>query len=97
MNDSDENSEDESPHLPRWRAVGDVSDARRLQWRAVKSAERLIYDYYEQGDREGCRKAVTALTQAIRCYASVVELDELEARIERLERVYASENGAPIP
>lgn len=86
MPDSGPDQGDETPRLPRWRAVGDLSDARRLQWRAVKASERLVYDAYEAGDREEARKAVTTLTQATRAYVSIVEKHELEERLERVER-----------
>lgn len=66
--------------------MGDLSDARRLQWRAVKAAERLLYDQYEDGDREEARKAVTTLTQATRAYVSIVETSEMEERLENVEQ-----------
>lgn len=84
---------DEENHLPRWRAVGNLSDVRRLQWRAVKAAERIVYDAYEDGDREECRKAVTSLSNAVRAYMSVVEAEDLEQRIERLESHRFPTNG----
>jgi hypothetical protein len=93
-------SDDNTPHLPRWRALMDVGDAMRLQMRAVKAAERLMYDAYERGDREACRKAANTVTQASRAYVKMAEVHELEARVERLERLHErltnpETNGTP--
>ena len=72
-------------HLPKWRAPMDTSDLRRYVMRAVKTAERIMYDAYERGDDDTALKACTRLTQAGQTYLKVLEADELEERIEALE------------
>lgn len=72
-------------HLPQWRAPMDGEDLRRYQTRAVKAAERILYDSYEEGDRDAALKAVTRLTQAVQCYLRVLEAHELEERVAALE------------
>lgn len=85
-------------HLPRWNKLDDLEDARRRQMRAVKTAERIMYDAYEEGDDELALTAATRLTQAVRCYVKVVEASEIEQRISSLENaVRASGDGAPRP
>lgn len=71
-------------HLPKWRAPADVGDMRRYQARAVKAAERLLYDAYERGDDDTALKAVTRLTQAVQCYLKVL-VHDLEERVEAPE------------
>lgn len=78
-------ADNDEQHLPKWRANMDVSDLRRYTMRAVKTAERIMYDSYERGDTDTALKAVTRLTQAAQCYLKVLEADELEERIEALE------------
>jgi hypothetical protein len=78
----------------------DVNDLRRYMTRAVKCAERIMYDAYDDGDRETALKAVTRLTQASHALLKVVEADELVARVEALEaameeRQNARGDGAP--
>ena len=63
----------------------DTADLRRYVNRAVKAAERIMYDSYERGDTDTALKAVTRLTQAAQTYLKVLEADELEARVEALE------------
>jgi len=83
-------------HLPEWRAPMDLEGARRRQMRAVKTAERIMYDAYEEGDDELALTAATRLTQAVRCYVKVVEASEIEERISALESaVQPSGDGAP--
>lgn len=72
-------------HLPEWRSPMDLDATRRRQMRAVKAAERIMYDSYERGDVETALKACTRLTQAVRCYIRVLEAQEFEDRISRLE------------
>lgn len=80
--------------LPRWRANMDVSDLRRYTMRAVKAAERILYDAYDAGDTDTALKAVTRLTQAAQTYLKVLEADDLEARIEALEEAVANSREA---
>ena len=85
-------------HLPKWRAPADVGDMRRYQTRAVKAAERLLYDAYERGDDDTALKAVTRLTQAVQCYLKVLQVHDLEERVEALETAMQSQpraNGLP--
>jgi hypothetical protein len=72
-------------HLPKWRANMDTGDLRRYVTRAVKAAERIMYDAYGRGDEDLALKACTRLTQAAQTYLKVLEADELEERIEALE------------
>ena len=83
--------ETDNRHLPRWRAPADVDDMRRYQTRAVKSAERLLYDAYERGDDDTALKAVTRLTQAVQCYLKVLQVHDLEERVEALEEQMQSQ------
>jgi hypothetical protein len=85
-------SQDEN-NLPRWCKLDTVEDLRRRQMRALKTAERIMYESYENGDMEGALKAATRLTQAARCYLKTVEAHELEERVEALEEKYAEVNG----
>jgi len=74
----------------------DTEDLRRYVNRAVKAAERIMYDAYERGDDELALTAATRLTQAVRCYLEAVEATDIEDRISALESaVRASGDGAP--
>lgn len=87
----DVNEQGLSRPLRRWRAVGDLDDARRIQWRAVRAAERVMYD--PQATRSEVLNAVTRITQAVRCYLAVIEAAELEARVAALEELLQTRNG----
>lgn len=78
-------SDSEERHLPRWRALDDGRDVRRRVMRALRCAERLMYERYEQGDHEGALDAVTRVQQAARCYLKAMEVHSLERRVEALE------------
>jgi hypothetical protein len=80
-------SQDEN-NLPRWCKLDTVEDLRRRQMRALKTAERIMYESYENGDMEGALKAATRLTQAARCYLKTVEADEVMDRLEALEEAH---------
>jgi hypothetical protein len=72
----------------------DTTDLRRYVNRAVKASERIMYDAYERGEDDLALKAATRLTQAAQTYLKVLEADELEDRIEALEKTVAnSHNG----
>jgi hypothetical protein len=78
----------------------DADDLRRYMTRAVKCAERIMYDAYDDGDRETALKAVTRLTQASHALLKVLEAHELEERVTALEEaMHARQNargdGAP--
>jgi uncharacterized small protein (DUF1192 family) len=72
----------------------DTTDLRRYVNRAVKTAERIMYDAYDAGDTDTALKAVTRLTQAAQAYLKVIEADELEARIAALEK-WVEEQSTP--
>lgn len=82
---SDEKNVDEglSKTLTRWRKTGDLEDLRRIQWRAVKMAERVAYD--PKATRDEVLKASTRITQATRAYLKVLQVGEYEERISALE------------
>lgn len=88
MADSTEKKVDErlSKDLTRWRKAGDLEDVRRLQWRAIKMAERVAYD--PRSTRSEVLQASTRITQAVRCYLKVLEADDLLERIEALEDAF---------
>jgi hypothetical protein len=85
MADSSEKNVDEglSKRLTKWRKPGDLEDLRRIQWRAVKMAERVAYD--PRATRDEVLKASTRITQATTAYLRVLEADDLEKRVEALE------------
>ena len=84
--------------LPKWRAPLDVEDVQRYTTRAVKAAERIMYDAYAAGDYELALKACTRLTQAAQTYLKVREAGEMEERVEALERAVEarSTNGLHV-
>jgi len=71
--------------LPRWRAPIDLDSLPRYSTRAVKAAERMLYDAYKRGDDEMALKAVTRLTQAVQTHLKALEAAELEERVSALE------------
>jgi uncharacterized small protein (DUF1192 family) len=73
-------------HLPRWRAPVDVDDLTRYQTRAVKAANRMMYDAFERGDVDTALKANTRLTQAVQTCLKVLQVGELEERVQALEQ-----------
>jgi hypothetical protein len=80
-------SQDEN-RLPKWCKLDSVEDVRRRQMRALKTAERIMYDAYENGDTDTALKAATRVTQATRCYLKTVEADEVMDRLEALEEAH---------
>lgn len=81
---------DPTTHLARLakrnrRAAGDLAEARKRLYRAVEMAEACMLDAAAEGDRAGVLKAVHATTQAVAAFARVVEVGELEARLEEIE------------
>lgn len=89
-------TDDQDRHLPRWRAPMDVEDARRYQTRAIKAAERIMYEAYEAGDDAMTLKAATRVTQGVQTLIRVIEAGEIVERIERLEEIVEKQqrNGA---
>jgi uncharacterized small protein (DUF1192 family) len=78
-----------SKDLTRWRKAGDLEDLRRIQWRAVKMAERVAYD--PRATRDEVLKASTRITQATTAYLKVLQVGELEERVKALEQAQAQE------
>jgi hypothetical protein len=74
--------------LPRWRAPIDLDSLPRYSTRALKAAERILYDAYEAGDDEMALKAVTRLTQAVQTHLKALEATELEERLSALEEAF---------
>ena len=79
--------------LPRWRAPIDTDSLPRYSTRAVKAAERILYDAYEAGDDEMALKAVTRLTQAVQTHLKALEAAELEERVSALEEALNSQRN----
>lgn len=75
----------------RIRKVGDLGDARRKLWQAITAAEDVLLDH--ETDAQTLLRAVHALTQATAAYTRLVEVNELEARIEALEQRMEKRNG----
>lgn len=73
-----------SKPLRMWRKPGDLDDLRMRQWRALRAAERVMYD--DKSTRSQVISAVHAMTQASRAYIKVVEVHELEERLEAVEK-----------
>lgn len=74
----------------RKRQAGSVDDAKRLLWSALQRAEQLLdAQNPETGlpDDALALRAVHAISQGVSAYAKVVEVGELEARIQALESV----------
>ena len=71
--------------LPKWRAPIDTDSLTRYSTRAVKAAERILYDAYNRGDDELALKAATRLTQAVQTHLKALEFAELEERLSALE------------
>ena len=82
--DEENVSEGLSKPLRRWRKVGEVEDMRRRVWRALRAAEQVMYD--EASTRKEVLKAATVVQQTARTYLKIVEADELEERLEAVER-----------
>lgn len=79
------------------RATGDLAEAQKRLWRAVEMAEACMRDAAAEGDRAGVLKAVHATTQAVSAFARVVEVGELEARLEEIEGALRSRTPSAGP
>ena len=79
------------------RAQGDLTEARKRLWRAIEMADACMMDAAAGDDRSGVLKAVHATTQAVSAYARVVEVGELESRLESLEAALAARPKTPSP
>jgi hypothetical protein len=67
----------------RRRKVGDLKALQRKLWGAICEADDLVV---AAGSAELRLKAIHALVQAGMAYAKVLEIGELEARLQALER-----------
>ena len=72
-----------SKPLRKWRKPGELDDLKMRVWRAVRAAERVMYD--ERSTRSEVLKAATTMQQSARTYVSILEADDLLERIEALE------------
>jgi len=62
---------------------GDLNNLTRILWTAIRDAEQLLYTAEDPELRLRC---VHALSQSAGQYARLLEIGELEARLEALER-----------
>ena len=64
------------------RKPGDIHAVMRLLWRALKTAEVIL----DEADADEMKlRAVHAISQASGQYAKLLEIGELEARLQALE------------
>lgn len=69
--------------LRRWRVLDDVEGLRRRVTRALRTAEEIML---HEGTETSVRlKACTVVQQTARTALKLLEVDELEARVEALE------------
>lgn len=66
----------------RRRKAATIDDARRALWRAVEATEGVLTN---SDDPALTLRAAHALTQSAAAYAKLVQVAEMEARIEALE------------
>lgn len=78
-------------HLVKARKTGDVSDLRKIVWRAVRAAEQMMFQ--ENATPELVFKAIYAISQIGNTYMKVLEVDELEERVAALEEALANQEG----
>ncbi len=84
---------DTKPHVARaakkrharMRKTGTLADMRRELWRAILCAKDVLLD--PDTDPATTLKAVHAITSASTAYARLVEIGEIEARLEAVERM----------
>lgn len=67
------------------RASGDIAAARRKVYRALQMAEAVMMDAAAEDDHATVLRAVHATTQAAATFARIVEVGEMEARLQQLE------------
>ena len=78
----------------RLRKTGDLTDMRRELWRAILCAKEVLLD--PSSDPSTTLKAVHAITSASTAYARLVEIGEIEARLEAVEELLKHRrNGHP--
>ena len=85
MPDTKPNKTRQAKRRRRIRKMGTLTDARRKLWQAITSAEDVLLD--DQSDSQMVLKAAHAITSASTAYAKLVEIGEIEARLEAVERL----------
>lgn len=73
----------------RRRKPGDLSSLRRTLWAALLTGEELADD----ADPATRLRALHAISQLAGTYLKAIEVADLEARIEALERAVAERDG----
>lgn len=84
---TEKSGESEDLGLKKWRAVDDLQTLRTRVHRALRTAETVMYRAGEEGNKTAALKAATTVQQTARTYLKVLEADELEERIARLEQL----------
>lgn len=69
--------------LKRIRKSGDIKKLRLKMWRMVVQAERLALD--DEAEKNELIRSIHAAVQASNAYLKIIEIDDLESRIEELE------------
>ncbi len=93
---------DTKTHLARLakrnrRSRGDLDGARKRLYLALEHAEAVMRDAAASGDGALVLKAVHATTQTTAAFAKIVEVGELEARLETLEAALQAQADTPPP
>ena len=79
----------------RLRKIGTIADMQRELWRAVLCAKDVLQD--PLSDPSTTLKAVHAITSASTAYAKLIEIGEVEKRLEAVEKLLEKrQNGRAI-
>ena len=65
--------------------AGTIEEARLMLWRALQRVEQRIEEQEEPVSLNDSLRVLHALSQAVGAYVKVVDMGELEARIQSLE------------
>lgn len=88
------NEDEPAPlELRKWRKADGLEKLRMRVHRALRTAEKVMYQAGREGDRSDALRAATVVQQTARTYLKVLEVDELEERVEALEQAYENTNG----
>ncbi len=68
---------------------------QRELWRAILCAKDVLQD--PDSDTSATLKAVHAITSASTAYARLVEIGEIEARLEAVEELLKERRNGPLP
>ncbi len=79
----------------RLRKIGTLADMQRELWRAILCAKDVLQD--PDSDTSATLKAVHAITSASTAYARLVEIGEIEARLEAVEELLKERRNGPLP